>query len=112
MSLTAVEGKKNPANQTLSLNAPTSCAGTPITWKTSSSAPWLTISPASGQLKGTASAVVSVTVNPASMPPAPYNGNLSFLPGRTPVTAIGQHTVQPPPPPLSPITHSPPPTSN
>src|SRR5258708_1794738 len=66
-AFTTVEGQNNPANQTLSLNATTSCAGTPFTWKTSSSPPWLPISPASGQLKGTASAVVSVSVNAASM---------------------------------------------
>ena len=103
MAFTAVEGQNNPANQTLSLNATTSCAGTPITWKTSSSAPWLTISPASGQLKGTASAVVSVSVNAASMSPAQYNGNLSFVTGRSTVTVMVQLTVQAHPSPASPI---------
>jgi hypothetical protein len=94
LTFTVVQGQNTLANQALSLNATTSCAGTPLSWTSTSTAPWLTITPASGQLKGTASAVVSVRVNAASLPPAQYDGNLSFVTGWSTVTVMVQLTVQ------------------
>jgi BACON domain-containing protein len=103
MAFTAVEGQSNPGNQTLSLNATASCAGMPINWTTSSTAPWLTITPASGQLKGTTSAVVSVNVNVGSLPPKLYQGDISFVTGQSTLTVMVQLTVQAPPSPAAPI---------
>ena len=45
-SFTAVEGKTNPSNQSLGLNATASCAGAPISWKAAlSSSGWLIATP-------------------------------------------------------------------
>ena len=105
LAFTVVAGQNTLANQTLSLNATASCAGTPLSWTAASTASWLTITPASGQLQGTASSVVSISVNAATLPPSPksYYGDLSFVFGQSTLTVMVQLTVQTPPPPTAPI---------
>ncbi len=100
MAFTVVAGQNNLANQTLSLNATASCAGTPLPWTASSTASWMAITPGNGQLQGTASSVVSVSVNAANLPqfPKTYYGDLSFVTGKTTLTVMVQLTVQAAPP--------------
>ncbi len=58
LSFTSVQGQSTPGTQALSLNATVGCSGAAITWKTSGTPSWVAVTPASGQLKGTSSAVV------------------------------------------------------
>ena len=100
LAFTVVAGQNNLANQTLSLNATASCAGTSLPWTTSSTASWLAITPGSGQLQGTTSSVVSVSVNAATLSSLPktYDGDLSFVTGNTTLTVMVQLIVQAAPP--------------
>jgi hypothetical protein len=112
LAFTAIAGQSIPGNQTLSLNATASCAGATIPWSSFSSVSWLTVTPASGQLKGTTSAVVSVGVNAASLKAGRYSGSLSFLAGQSTQTVMVQLTVQAPPSPTAPIMAASPLTLN
>ncbi len=105
MAFTAVQGQGNPANQTLSLNATVSCAGATINWSTTTTASWLALTPAGGQLKGTASTVVSVNVNVSGLVPnpKPYIGIISFLSGMSTQSIVIQLTVQAKPSSTEPI---------
>src|SRR6266849_5691310 len=81
LSFTAVEGKTNPSNQSLGLNATASCAGAPISWNAAlSSSGWLSATPAAGTLKGTTSEFISIGANATGLPaaPRPYYGFISF----------------------------------
>ncbi|MFL5653100.1 MAG: BACON domain-containing protein [Ktedonobacteraceae bacterium] len=102
MSFTAVSGQSNPSNQSLSLGANTSCAGG-ISWNAISAANWLTVTPASGQLKGSASTVTAVGVNASVLKPGTYVSNISFSTGQNTQTLMVQLVVQAPPSPSSPI---------
>jgi len=97
LAFTVVQGQNTLANQTLSLNATSSCTGTPLSWTSSSSASWLAITPLSGQLKGPASTVVSVSVNAAGLTPKVYAGDLSLVFGQSTLTVTVQLSVQNPP---------------
>src|SRR5712692_3239566 len=104
LSFTAVQGQSNLGTQALSLNATVSCSGAAITWKSSGTSSWVAVTPASGQLKGTASAVVSVSVNTAGLAPNTYSGQLSFVTGgMSTQTVTVMLVVQPPPPPSKPV---------
>lgn len=100
---TAVAGQSNPSNHALSLNATSSCANETLNWQAASSAGWLMVSPASGQVKGTASGVTSIGVNTALLTPGKYSGLVTFLAGKSSQTVTVQLTLQPPPPPPEPI---------
>jgi len=97
LSFTAVQGQSNPGTHALSLNATVSCSGAAITWKVSGTPSWLAVTPASGQLKGTASAVVSVSVNTAGLSPNTYSGQISFVTGMSTQTVVVKLVVQVPP---------------
>jgi Viral BACON domain len=103
VAFTAVQGQNNMSNQTLGLNATASCAGTPISWTTSSTASWLTISPASGQLKGAANTLVHIRVNAKRIMPGMHSSNIFFVTGHSTLTVAVQLTVQAAPPLASPI---------
>lgn len=106
LAFTAVAGQSNPSNQALILNEATSCPGT-ISWHATSSAPsWLTITPASGQLKGTGSAATSVSVNTHNLTPAVYNANITIQTAQNSQTIQVQLTVQPPTQPKAPIINA------
>jgi hypothetical protein len=96
LAFTVVQGQNTLANQTVSLNATASCAGTPLPWTSSSTASWLAMTPGSGQLQGTASAAVSVSVNAANLLPNRYYGNLALVSGQSTLTITVQLTVQAP----------------
>ncbi len=96
LAFTVVQGQNTLANQTMNLNATASCAGSPLPWTSTSSVSWLSITPTSGQLKGTASAAVSVSVNAANLLPKLYYGNLSFVTGQSTLTVMVQLNVQAP----------------
>ncbi|HEY6286607.1 MAG TPA: hypothetical protein VIX20_13165 [Ktedonobacteraceae bacterium] len=106
LAFTVVAGQNTLANQSLSLNATASCAGTSTPWTSSSTVPWLSITPGSGQLKGTVSSVVTASVNAgglAASPKKPYYADLSFVFGQSTLTVMAQLTVQAAPPPAAPI---------
>ncbi len=113
LAFTAVAGQSNPGNQTLSLNATASCAGATIPWSSFSSVSWLTVTPASGQLKGTTSAVISAGVNAAGLAPGKkYYGIVSFTSSHSTQSVMIQLTVQAPPSPTAPIMGASPLTLN
>ncbi len=103
LAFTAVQGQSTLGTQTLSLNATVSCSGAAITWKSAGTPSWLVVTPASGQLKGTTSAVVSVSVNTAGLAPNTYSGQISFVTGMSTQTVIVRLVVQAPPPPAEPV---------
>jgi hypothetical protein len=103
LAFTVVQGQNTLANQTVSLNATASCAGTPLPWTSTSTTPWLAMTPASGQLQGTASAAVSVSVNAANLPPKTYYATLSLVSGQSTLTITVQLNVQAPPSSSAPI---------
>ncbi len=102
MSFTAVSGHGNPANLSLSISATSSCSSA-INWNAVSLANWLTITPASGQLKGTASTVSAVGVNISSLKPGTYASSISFVSKQSTQTLMVQLVVQAPPSPTTPI---------
>ncbi len=102
ISFTAVLGQGNPTNQSLSLNATQSCAGT-INWKATSAANWLSVSPASGQVRGAQKSATAVSVNAAGLKPGTYTSNISFVTGQSTETVIVQLAVQGAPSPSQPI---------
>ena len=115
LSFTAVQGKINPSNQSLGLNATASCAGAPISWKAtlSSLSNWLSATPTSGTLnatptsgtlKGTTSEFISVGANAAGLPAAPgYYGFIALTTQNSTQTVMVALTVQPPPAPNAPV---------
>lgn len=102
ISFTAVAGQGNPANQSLSIGATQSCAGT-IAWKATSAASWLSVSPASGQVRGAQKSATAVSVNAAALKPGMYTGSISFVVAQSTETVIVQLAVQNAPPPSQPI---------
>ncbi len=102
MSFTAVSGQSNPSNQSLGFGATASCAGV-INWKAEAMASWLSVTPASGQLKGATSTVAAVGVNITGLKPATYTSSIAFLAAQSTQSVVVQLIVQPPPPPSAPI---------
>lgn len=102
MSFTAIAGQSNPSNQALSVGATASCPGT-TAWHATSSANWLTITPASGQLQGVTTSTMTVGVNLNGLAPRTYTGNITVQTAQGTQTVIVQLTVQAPPPPTAPI---------
>ena len=104
LAFTVVAGQTTLANQSFSLNATASCAGASIPWSYSRTAPWISVTPGNGQLKGTTSSVVTASVNAAGLAPSknPYYADLSFVFGQSSLTVLAQLTVQPAPP-MAPI---------
>jgi hypothetical protein len=106
MSFTAVSGQSNPSNQSMGLGATSSCTGViagVINWKAVSGANWLAVTPASGQLKGSASTVTAVGVNASILKPGTYYGDISFTAAQSTQTVVVQLIVQAPPPLSAPI---------
>ncbi len=103
LSFTAVQGKASAGSQAVGLNETASCTGG-LNWTAQISVPsWLTVSPASGMLHGTASEFVAVSVNPAGLAPKIYSGFLVFTAPKSTQTVLVQLVVQPPPPPGEPV---------
>ena len=104
LAFTVVAGQTTLANQSFSLNATASCAGASTPWSYSRTASWISITPGSGQLKGTTSSGVTASVNATGLVPSknPYYADLSFVFGQSSLTVLAQLTVQPAPP-MAPI---------
>ena len=102
LSFTTVSGQINPSNQSLTVGATSSCAGV-INWKATSANNWLTVTPASGQLKGSTSTVTSVGVNATILKPGTYIGNIAFTAAQSTQTVMVTLIVQAPPPPSAPL---------
>lgn len=102
MSFTAVSGQSNPSYQSLSLSATSSCSGT-INWKAFSAANWLSLTPPSGQIKGSTNAVTAVGVNASILRPGIYNSYITITVAQSTQTVMVQLIVQAPPSPTAPI---------
>ena len=102
VSFTAVSGQSNPSDQSLSLAATSSCSGV-TNWKAVSASNWLSLTPASGQLKGSAGTITAVGVNASILKPGTYNGYISITAAQSTQTVMVQLIVQAPPPPSAPI---------
>lgn len=102
LSFTSIAGQGNPGNQTLNLGASTSCP-TMISWSARSSANWLTITPDSGQVKGSGTATTTMSANASGMKPGVYTANVSIVTAQSTQSVVVQLTVQAKPPPLAPI---------
>lgn len=105
MSFTTVAGQNNPSSQTLGLTATSSCTNT-IEWQTSSSANWLTITPARGQLSALTSTSPAVGVNALSMKPGTYSATISVMAGQNTQSVQVLLTVQAPLSPTAPIINA------
>jgi len=102
LSFTSVANNGNPSNQSLSLAATSSCPGI-IGWQAISSAPWLTITPAGGQLRGTASAATTVSVNTNGLGAGTYSASITVRAAQSTQSVMVQLTIQAAPPPSAPI---------
>src|SRR5207244_2860672 len=69
LNYAATQGAANPANQTVSL---TNTGGT-LNWTVSDNASWLSVSPASGSISSTLTAVVNTT----GLAAGPHNGTIT-----------------------------------
>ena len=101
LNFTTVQGVTGVRRQGLGLNATTSCNGNPVPWTAQVSTPnWLSVSPRSGQIEGTASANLTISVNPAGLrpQPQPYSGFLVFSAQNGTQTVLVQLVVTQPPP--------------
>jgi hypothetical protein len=103
LSFTAVTGQSMPSPHVLSLNATSSCAGETLPWQVHYAASWLTVSPSSGQVKGTNSSFTSVGVNTAGLKPGKYTTLLTFQTASDTQTVLVELLLQPPPAPSVPI---------
>jgi Viral BACON domain/Carboxypeptidase regulatory-like domain len=98
LAYTVVAGQNTLATQSVNMNATASCAGTPLAWTASSTASWVTVTPGSGQLQGTASTVVTVSVNAAGLGHGSHAADLSFAFGASTLSIMVQVNVQAAPP--------------
>lgn len=103
LSFTAVSGQSNPSTQTLNLSATTSCSGSALSWQARSSANWLTVSPASGQIAGPNSSITAIGVNTANLVPGRYTGVVTFQTTKSTSTVTVQLNLQQRPAPSEPI---------
>jgi hypothetical protein len=104
LSFTAVDGQSNPSSHAIRLNATSSCAEQELSWQASPSQPWITVSPTSGQVKGTDSSITSIGVNITNMlPNAKYTGMVTFQAGKSTQTLMVNLDLQPKPAPSEPI---------
>ncbi len=87
LSFTATQGGANPAAQTLTIS---NTGGGTLSWSASDSAPWLTLSAASGTGNGT----VSLTVATGTLATGSYSGLVTLTAtGATPITVPVTFTV-------------------
>jgi hypothetical protein len=95
LAFTVVAGQTTLANQSLNLNGSQDCANALLSWKATSTASWLSITPGTGQVQGTNSSVVTASVNAATLQlPKTYYANLSFIFGQSSLTVRAQVSVQ------------------
>ncbi len=105
MTFNAVAGS-NVGNQSLSVTAAPTC-GSAVPWTASSNQPWLTVTPASGSAQTGTNSVITVGVNTANLSPTVYPATITVVSGQgstgsTQAISVVL-TIQPPPPPGSPI---------
>ena len=103
LNFIAVTRQSNPSSHALSLSATSSCGSSPLNWQAISSADWITVSPASGQIRGTESGVTSIGVNTALLNPGKYSGVVTLTAGESTQTVLVQLTLQPHPAASEPI---------
>ncbi len=91
LSFTTVVGQQAAA-QTLLLSQASECSGT-LSWRASSLAKWLTLTPATGSVSAQSNSLSSVQVKSSDLAPGTYNGFLVFLTERRTQTVSVQLTV-------------------
>jgi Viral BACON domain len=102
LTFTAIAGQSSTGNQVLSLTGSASCSNV-MSWHTTSTVPWLAITPTDGQIKGAEQAITTVAVNPANLHPGSYTGTITIAMAQSTQTVNIQLTVQNPPAPSAPI---------
>lgn len=104
ITFTAVAGQSNPANQILGVSATSSCTGA-IAWRAivTTASSWLSLTPASGQLKGASSAVVGVAVDTTGMKAGTYGATVLLVAGQSTQSVLITLNVQNALPPSAPI---------
>lgn len=100
MSFTSVANSTNSTVQPINVGATSGCN---MNWQASSSASWLQITPASGQVSPTKSSVISVSVNTDSMSAGTYPGTITVTSGISTQSVQVTLQVQSPPSPTAPI---------
>lgn len=103
LEFTAVIGQGDPSSHALSLNATSSCGNGTLAWRAVSSTGWITLSPQSGQLKGTNTDVTSIGVNTLGLLAGRYRGLVTFQAGKNTQTVMVQLNLQPRPASAEPI---------
>ncbi|HCI82054.1 MAG TPA: hypothetical protein DHW02_20455 [Ktedonobacter sp.] len=104
MSFTSVANSTNSTVQPLNVGATSGCSMVKmVNWQASSSASWLQITPASGQVSPAKSSVISVSVNTGSMAAGSYPGTITVTNGTSTQSVQVTLLVQSPPPPTAPI---------
>ena len=103
LNFTAVVGQNNPSNHAVGLTATSSCGNGTLGWRALSSAPWLTVSQQSGELKGTTGGVTSIAVTTANLKAGKYTGQVTFQAGKSTQTVVVLLNLQPQPAPSEPI---------
>lgn len=106
ITFNAVAGSSNTSNQALNVTAAPSC-GSAVAWNASSNVGWLTVTPASGSAQTGTNSVITVGVNTTNMLAGVYPATITVVSGQgangsTQAVSVVL-TIQPPPPPGSPI---------
>jgi len=102
MSFTAVAGQNNPSSQVLSFTGTGICPGSDY-WQATTSAPWLVVTPASGQLQAKTNAVLTVGIDASSLKPGTYLATITVITVQTTQSVPVQLTVQQAPSQAAPI---------
>ncbi len=106
MTFNAVAGGSNVGNQSLSVTAAPTC-GSAVSWTAASNQPWLTVTPTRGSAQTGTNSVITVGVTTTNMSPGVYPATITVVSGQgftgSTQTVSVVLTIQPPPPPGSPI---------
>ena len=103
MTFTAIANSNTTSNQALNVSATASCTAA-LNWNATTSAGWLTVTPASGSTKTGNNSVITVGVNTANLVPNTYVGTITVVSnqggstqGNTQTVTVGLTVQQPPP---------------
>ncbi|MBV9688937.1 MAG: hypothetical protein JO202_04415, partial [Ktedonobacteraceae bacterium] len=104
MSFTGVMGRGNPSTQVLNMTISTlSSCSNGVAWRAISSEKWLTVTPSSGQLKGSTSVVMTAAVNTVGLSVGSHTALLSILTPKSTESVVVTLTMQSTPPPTAPL---------
>jgi len=104
MSFTGVTGRGNPSTQVLNMSISTlSSCSDGVAWRAISSEKWVSITPSSGQLQGSTSAVMTTAVSTAGLSVGPHTALLSILTPKSTASVVVTLTMQSTPSPTEPL---------